>query len=253
MNGTELRYEADGLSMVGRLFTPPGPGPHPGVMVYPEAFGLGPHAIGKAQRIASELGYAALACDLHGEGRVLGMGEVMAALAPLRTDAAKIQARTRPALEAFADRPEVDRSRIAAIGFCFGGTISFELACRGADLKAAIGFHGGLAVPSLADASQVKGKVLALIGADDPSIPPDQRAAFETAMREGQVDWQMTLYGGVVHSYTNPEAAKMGRPEFARYDEAADRRSWAQMAGLLAEVFGGQRSGSEPSDDGLTR
>jgi dienelactone hydrolase len=238
MNATEVRYEADGLSMVGQLFVPPGPGPHPGVLVYPEAFGLGPHAIGKARRIASELGYAALACDLHGEGRVVAMSEVMAALAPLRTDGAKIQARTRPALEAFAARPEVDAARIAAIGFCFGGTAAFELACSGAPLKAAIGFHSGLAVPSLAGAAAIKGKVLAMIGADDPGIPPEQRAVFEAAMREGQVDWQMSLYGGVVHSYTNPEAAKMGRPEFARYDEGADRRSWAQMAGLLAEVFG---------------
>jgi dienelactone hydrolase len=238
MNPQELRYSADGMAMAGRLFLPTGPGPHPAVLVYPEAFGLGEHAINVARRIAAELGYAALACDLHGEGRVVGMGEVMELLTPLRSDGARLQARTRPALEAFVARPEVDGGKIAAIGFCFGGTVSFELACSGAPLKAAIGFHSGLAIPSLAQASQVKGKVLAMIGADDPGIPPDQRAAFEAAMRAGAVDWQMTLYGGVVHSFTNPEADKMGRPEFARYDAAADRRSWAQMAALLGEVFG---------------
>ncbi|HEY1426459.1 MAG TPA: dienelactone hydrolase family protein, partial [Caulobacteraceae bacterium] len=87
------------------------------------------------------------------------------------------------------------------------------------------------------DAKQIKGKVLALLGADDPGIPPDQREAFEKMLREGGVDWQMMLYGGVVHSYTNPDADKMNRPEFLRYDPVADRRSWKQMADLFAEVL----------------
>jgi dienelactone hydrolase len=141
------------------------------------------------------------------------------------------------ALAALVARPEVDPSRIAAIGFCFGGTLTYELALTGADIKAAIGFHSGLTVTSPADAEHIRAKVLALLGADDPSITAADRSAFEGMLRGRGVDWQMTLYGGVVHSFTNPNADKLGRPEFARYDANADARSWTQMNNLLAEVF----------------
>jgi dienelactone hydrolase len=237
MAGQELRYQADGLEMAGSLHRPAGGGRAPGVLVFPEAFGLGEHAIEAADRIARELGYVALACDLHGGRRILGMGEVGEALAPLRSEPGRVRARTGGALQALLAQSEVDASSVAAIGFCFGGTLAFELALSGADLKAAIGFHSGLQVTSPQDAGRIKGKVMALLGADDPGIPPEQRDGFQRMLTEGGVDWQVTLYGGVVHSFTNPEADKMGRPEFARYDARADRRSWRQMADLLEEVF----------------
>jgi dienelactone hydrolase len=238
MAGQELRYEADGLEMVGSLHRPAGGGAAPGVLVFPEAFGLGDHAIEVAERIAHELGYAALACDLHGHRRILGMAEVGAALGPLRTDAARVRARVGGALQALLGEAGVDAARVAAIGFCFGGTLAFELALSGADLRAAIGFHSGLQVTSPQDAHQIRGKVMALLGAEDPGIPQEQRDAFQRMLTAAGVDWQMTLYGGVVHSFTNREADKMGRPEFARYDARADRRAWVQMADLLEEVFG---------------
>jgi dienelactone hydrolase len=238
MPGEELRYEADGLQMVGSLHRPAGGGPAPGVLVFPEAFGLGAHAIEKADRIARELGYVALACDLHGGRKSVGMAELGEALGPLRSSAERVRARAGGALKALTAQPGVDASRIAAMGFCFGGTMAFELALSGADLKASVGFHSGLQVTSPQDAGQIKGKVMALLGADDPGIPPEARQAFDKMLTDAGVDWQMTLYGGVVHSYTNPEAEKMGRPEFARYDARADRRSWRQMADLLEEVFG---------------
>jgi dienelactone hydrolase len=239
MKTETVRYEADDLQMVGHFaWDERASNPRPVVLVFPEAFGLGDHAKQRAERIASELGYAALACDLHGNQTVISdLAQVMPLLAPLRSEAAKVRARTVKALAAAVARPEVDARRVAAIGFCFGGTMSFELALTGADIRAAIGFHSGLQVTSPGDAKQIKGKVMALLGADDPGIPPEQRAAFETAMREGGVDWQMTLYGGVVHSFTNEHADRLGRPEFARYDAAADARSWEQMRDLLAEVF----------------
>jgi dienelactone hydrolase len=232
MAGQELRYQADGLEMTGSLHRPAGGGRAPGVLVFPEAFGLGEHAIEVAERIARELGYVALACDLHGGRRILGMADVGEALAPLRT-AERARARTGDSLKALLAQSEVDAARVAAIGFCFGGTLAFELALSGADIRAAIGFHSGLQVTSPQDAGRIKGKVMALLGADDPGIPPDQRDAFQQMLTKGGVDWQLTLYGGVVHSYTNKEADKMGRPEFARYDA----RSWRQMAELLEEVF----------------
>jgi dienelactone hydrolase len=239
MAGQELRYQADGLEMVGSLHRPGGGGRAPAVLVFPEAFGLGEHAIAVAERIARELGYVALACDLHGGQRILGMAELGEALGPLRTDVARVRSRTGGALAALLAQPEVDASRVAAIGFCFGGTLAFELAMSGAQIKAAVGFHSGLQVTAPQDARQIRGKVMALLGADDPGIPPEQRDAFTGMLTEAGVDWQLTLYGGVVHSFTNPEADKMGRPEFARYDERADRRSWRQMAALLEEVFAG--------------
>jgi dienelactone hydrolase len=235
-----IRYQADGLDMIGHLaWDETATAPRPGVLVFPEAFGLGEHAKSRAERIARELGYVALACDLHGGAQVISeLEKVLPMLQPLRTEAAKVRARTRNAFDALTARKEVDKTRIAAIGFCFGGTMSYELALSGADIKAAVGFHSGLAVTSPGDAKQIKGKVLTLLGADDPGIPPEQRATFIKMLGDAGIDWQMTLYGGVVHSFTNPNADKLGRPEFARYDAKADARSWKQMTDLFAEVFG---------------
>ena len=231
-----LVYQADGLNMVSRLFVGKGSGRRPGVLVFPEAFGLGEHAISRAQRLA-DLGYVALACDLHGDGRVIeDLGQVMPLIEPLRETPERIRARAGGGLAQLVALPEVDPKRIAAIGFCFGGTMALELARGGADIAAAIGFHSGLATVAPAAPNSIKAKILACIGADDPGIPIDQRAAFEQEMRAAGADWQLHLYGGVVHSFTNPGAEKLGRPEFARYDAVADARSWASMMGLFEEL-----------------
>ncbi len=240
MKTDSIRYQADGLDMVGHLaWDETAPGPRPGVLVFPEVFGLGEHAKHRAERIASELGYVALACDLHGGQRVYDkLDEALPLIGPMRAEAARVRARTGKALDALVGRPEVDPTRVAAIGFCIGGTMSYELALSGADIKAAVGFHSGLKVTSPGDARQIKAKVLTLVGADDPSITPENRREFESMLRDGGVDWQMTVYGGVVHSFTNQKADKVGRPDFARYNANADRRSWQQMSELFEEVFG---------------
>ena len=239
MKTESVHYQADGLQMVGHLaYDEAATGPRPAVLVFPEVFGLSDHAKARAERLASERGYVAMACDLHGDQKVFGsLDEVMPFVKPLRSEAAKIRARTVNALGALVARPEVDATRVAAIGFCFGGTMSYELALAGADIKAAVGFHSGLAVTSPGDAKQIKAKVLALLGADDPSIPPDARNAFAAMLAEGGVDWQMTVYGGVVHSFTNKAADHLGRPDFARYSAAADARSWKQMGDLFDETL----------------
>jgi dienelactone hydrolase len=232
-----VAYEADGLQMIGHLACTSSE-PRPAVLVFPDAGGLGEQAKARAERLASEFGYVAMACDLYGQQEVLrDFDAVQLRLQAIRTSAAKVRARTVSALAALVARPEVDPLRVAAIGFCFGGTLTYELALTGADIKAAIGFHSGLTVTSPGDAGHIRAKVLALLGADDPTIPPADRNAFEGMLRAGNVDWQMTLYGGVVHSFTNPNADRLGRPEFARYDANADARSWTQMKDLLAEVF----------------
>ncbi len=235
MHSETLTYQADGLTMQSRLFFEPAEAPRAGVLVFPEAFGLGPHAISRAERLAA-LGYVALACDLHGQAEVIeDLGQAIGLIKPLMEDPMRNRARTEGALTALTARPEVDASRIAAIGFCFGGTMALELARSGADIRAVAGFHSGLATARPEDAANIRAKVMVCIGADDPMINPEQRAAFETEMREGGVDWQMHLYGNTVHSFTNPEADKRGMPDAIRYSAEADARSWASLQMLFAE------------------
>lgn len=232
-----ILYAADGLNMRSELYVGTGEGRRPGVLVFPEAFGLSDHARSRAQRLA-EMGYVALACDLHGEAALHeDLGTAIGLIDVLRKDPLKTRARAKGGLDALLARPEVDSKRIGAIGFCFGGTMAFELARSGADFGAAVGFHSGLGTARPEDAKGIKAKVLACIGADDPSIDFEARKAFQDEMRSGGVDWQMNTYGGVVHSFTNKHADKLGRPEFARYSATADARSWASMRELFDEVF----------------
>jgi dienelactone hydrolase len=233
-----LSYAADGLTMVSDLYAPDGAGPRPGVLVFPEAFGLGEHARTSARRLA-ELGYAALACDLHGEASLLSdLTQVMGVIGPLRGAPERIRARARGGLDALLGSGAADGGRIAAVGYCFGGTMSLELARSGADIRAAVGVHSGLGTAAPAQAATFKAKVLVCLGGDDPLVPVAERNAFEAEMRAAKVDWRMHLYGGVVHSFTNPEADKAGNPAALRYDAGADKRSWTEMLGLFDEVFG---------------
>lgn len=235
MHSETVTYQADDLTMQSRLFFEPADGPRAGVLVFPEAFGLGPHAISRAERLAA-LGYVALACDLHGQGEVIDdLGRAIGLIKPLMEDPLRTRARTEGALAALTARPECDASRVAAIGFCFGGTMALELARSGADIRAAVGFHSGLSTARPKDAANIRAKVMVCIGADDPMINPDQRAAFEAEMRDGGVDWQMNLYGNTVHSFTNPDADKRGMPDAIRYSAEADARSWASLQTLFAE------------------
>lgn len=237
MYSQKVSYQADGLSMESQLFYEPAEGKKPGILVFPDAFGLAEPALSRARSLA-RLGYVALACDLHGGRQVLAdMEQLTAKLGSLRNDVSRIRARARAGYDALRAYVEVDSARIAAIGYCFGGTMALELARSGADIVGVVGFHSGLATAAPQDAKNIKGKVLVCIGADDPAVPPEQRKAFEEEMRAGKVDWQMILYGGVVHSFTNPTAARLGRPEMARYDANADARSWQQMRAFFDEIF----------------
>jgi dienelactone hydrolase len=233
-----LTYQADGLTMKSELFFEPSSGPRAGVLVYPEAYGLNEHALSRAERLAS-IGYVALACDLHGQAQVVeDLGAAIGMLNALYADPAKTRARATGGLRALAARSEVDAARIGAIGFCFGGTMALELARSGADIKAGVGFHSGLATAApKTDAKAIKARILVCIGGDDPFIPLEQRAEFETEMRNAGVDWQMHLYGNTVHSFTNPNAANAKRPNALRYSATADKRSWKSMQDLFSEAF----------------
>ena len=237
MQQETVTYEADGLTMRGQLFVEPGGGARPAVLVFPEAFGLGPHAISRAERLAG-LGYAALACDLHGDARLIDdLQEAIGLISPLMGAPERTRARAGAALDLLAARPEVDRTRMAAIGFCFGGTMALELARAGRELAAVVGFHSGLASKAPAQPGQVKARVLACIGGDDPMISAEQRHAFEEEMRAAGADWQLHVYGNTVHSFTNREAAKRNMPDAIRYSPEADTRSWSSMQELFNEVL----------------
>lgn len=238
MNRETLVYQADGLTMRSELFWEVSGKPRAGILVYPEAYGLNEHALMRAERLAS-IGYVALACDLHGEAKVIeDLGVSIAMLDGLYADPMKTRARAIGGLDALVARPEVDADRVGAIGFCFGGTMALELARSGADVKAVVGFHSGLAtVAPKSDAQAIKARILVCIGGDDPYIPLAQRADFEAEMRGGGVDWQMNVYGNTVHSFTNPAAANAERPEAVRYNADSDRRSWEAMQEHFAEAF----------------
>ncbi len=239
MHHETLTYQADGLTMKSQLFFDEGASGRAGVLVFPEAFGLSEHAISRAKRLAED-GYVALACDLHGDGKLIDdLEQAIGALKPLFADPSKTRARAGAGLEALVARPEVDPARIAAIGFCFGGTMALELARGGADVKAVVGFHSGLGTEApKTDAKAIKGRVLVCIGGDDPMIPGDQRLTFETEMREAGVDWQINVYGNTVHSFTNQGAAKRNMPNAIRYSAEADKRSWQAMRHVFADTLG---------------
>jgi len=234
----DISYEADGRTMIGTLAVPDGDDRRPGILVCHEGPGLDDHAKGRAERLAGELGYVAFALDYHGDGKPLDDREqMMARIGEFRADPLRARAVGLAGLDVLCAEPRTDRDKLAAIGYCFGGTLSLELARGGADLKAAVGFHAGLGTTRPEDARAITGKVLALIGADDPIVPHEQRRAFEEEMTAGGVDWQLVVYGGAVHSFTNERAANIDLPGI-EYHEPTDRRSWQAMLDLFAEVFG---------------
>jgi len=199
--------------------------------------GLGDFAMARARRLA-ELGYVALAADMFGDRRqARNLREVADLVGGLRNEPQTLRARGRAALATLAALPQVDANRLAAIGFCFGGSVVLELARDGADLAAVVSFHGVLATKTPAVSGNVKARVLVCTGADDPLAPPDQVRVFEDEMRAAEVrDWQVISYGNTLHGFTNP-AADGSMMRTALYSEQADRRSWAAMRGLLEEAF----------------
>lgn len=232
-----IPYEADGRTMIGTLAVPEGTGPVPGVLVCHEGPGLDDHARSIAARLAAEYGYVAFALDYHGGGEWLpDRDEMMARIGELHADPERTRSLGTAGLEILRAQLRTDPARLAAIGFCFGGTLALELARGGADLKAVVGFHAGLGTARPEDARNIRGKILALIGADDPIVDREQRRAFEEEMTAGGVDWVLTVYGGAEHSFTRPGAETVGMPGI-RYHEPTNRRSWQAMVDLFAETF----------------
>jgi dienelactone hydrolase len=211
-------------------------GKRPGILVVHEAFGLGEHAMERVRRLA-ELGYVAFGADLFGERQVASdLPTAMALLGDMRTDAVKLRRRAKAALSTLAAQPLVDTARLAGIGFCFGGTTVIELARAGEALAGVVSFPGGLQTMAPAQPGAVKAKILVCTGADDPMIPPEQRTAFESEMRNAGADWQLNAYGNTVHSFTNKQADGSMMPAI-KYNKQTDERSWVAMRNFFGEIF----------------
>jgi len=237
MKTQDIAYRDGTLSLNGFLaFDETQSGKRPGVLITPEAFGLGEHAMERARMIAG-LGYVAFAIDPYGDRKQFTtMEEVMAVAGPLMSDPAKLRARARAGLSTLTAQPQVDSTRLAAIGFCMGGTTSLELARAGENLRGVVSFHGGLDTAAPAAPGGIKARVLVCHCADDPMIPAAKVVAFEEEMRKAKADWQVIVYGNTVHSFTNPAADGTMNPG-VRYNPNSDRRSWATMRAFLEECF----------------
>ena len=210
-------------------------GRRPAVLINHTWVGRDDFVAEKATKLAT-LGYVGFAVDMYGKG-VLGTGpeQNMKLMQPFMADRAMLQQRMKAALAAVKLMPWVDDNKIAAIGFCFGGLCSLDLARTGADIKGVVSFHGLLIPPGNTQSNVIKAKVLALHGRDDPLVPTEQVLAFEQEMTEAGADWQLHSYGNTLHGFTNPLA---NDPDFgAVYQPDADRRSWTAMQNFLAEIF----------------
>jgi dienelactone hydrolase len=251
MHTEEIAYSFDGTEYVGYLaFDGERSGDLPAVLVCHGGGGLDQHSRDRADRLAA-LGYVAFALDYHGGGRPIPKSEVTSRVMPLHEDPERFCALGNAGLDVLTSVGVVDQTRLAAIGFCLGGTLALELARRGGAFKAIVGFHAPLDTTYPEGAHNIRGKVLVCLGADDPVVPAKQRIAFEEEMRAGGVDWEMQLYGRVAHSFTDPSvAADPARPLPARfqpvkgaegayigYDQGADERSWRAMLELFDEVL----------------
>jgi dienelactone hydrolase len=234
----DIRYQADGASMVGHLaFDDQRAGQRPAVLVSHEGYGLDQHARGIAEKLAA-LGYIAFALDYLGDGKPPPPEQLRKRMGVLAGDPGLIARIAQAGLDVLLGQPAADADRVAAIGYCFGGIVSLELARTGADLKAVVGFHPGFTPPRPADSAKIRASVLMCCGTEDPFATPEDRLAFEAEMREARVaDWRLELYGGVKHSFTNPAADDLGMPGFG-YDADADRRSWSAMLDLFGRVLG---------------
>lgn len=211
-------------------------GKRPGVLIVHQWKGLGDYEKKRAEMLA-RLGYAVFAADIYGKGiRPDNPKDAAAMAGKYKSDRALLRARVNAGLETLRKQPQVDASRVAAMGYCFGGTTVLELARSGADVKGVVSFHGGLNTPLPEDAKNIKAKVLALHGADDPFVPAAEVTGFEAEMRKAKVDWQLVAYGNSVHSFTDWNAGN-DNSKGSAYNENADKRSWEAMKVFFAEIL----------------
>lgn len=238
-----IPYRAAGRDFTGFLAdgTQGGGAQAPGLLVFHEGAGLTEEIKARAGRLAVQWRCLAFAADLFGfpppaPGDTAALTAAQAAVRELREDVPLLRTRCAAALAILAGQPRIDPGRLAAIGYCFGGAAAIELARSGAPLAAVAGFHAGVLPGSAADDRAIRARLLLCHGETDPVVPAQQIRDFTSGLTEAGVDWQVHLYGGVVHSFTNPAIDAWGLPGF-RYDPGADARASAALTQLLGEVF----------------
>ena len=208
----------------------------PAVLVCPEWWGLTDYAKHRADQLA-KMGYVAFAADIYGKGAVTeDPQEAGKWHAPFMADRKFTRQRVQAALSTLLAQKYVDSTRVAAIGYCFGGSVALELARAGAPLVGVISFHGDLSRTDNEGPDSIKGKILICHGGADPFVTPQTLASFEAEMKETKTDYQINIYGGAMHAFSNPVADSHHIPGIG-YNEQADKRSWAAAKDFFAEIF----------------
>ena len=211
-------------------------GKRPAVLIVHQWKGLTDYEKKRAEMLA-KLGYNVFALDIYGKGiRPKSPQEAGALAGKYKNDRDLLRRRANAGLAVLEKDKLTDPKRVAAIGYCFGGTTVMELARSGADIAGVVSFHGALDSPKPEDGKNIKCRVLALHGADDPFVPAKDVQAWENEMREAKVDWQLVKFGGAVHSFTEKEVGN-DNSKGAAYNENADKRSWEDMKAFFAEIF----------------
>ncbi len=236
----DINYSSDGTMLKGFLaYDSSKTGKMPGILVVHEWWGLNQYAKARAEQLA-KLGYVAFAIDMYGNGKVAdnpGDAGKFATAVMQQMDTAK--ARFNAGLQLLKDQPQTDTSRIAAIGYCFGGGIVLRMAEAGTDLEGAVSFHGDLPTDSVMNPQNVKSKILACTGGADPFNPKEKVEGFEKSMNQAKIDYKLISYPGALHSFTNPAADSLGKKYKMplAYNKEADEKSWEAMKTFFNGIF----------------
>lgn len=238
--GREVSYESGDTLLKGYFaYDNAMQGRRPGVLVVHEWWGQNAYARKRADMLAG-LGYAALAVDMYGGGRTAKHPDQAGKFASaVRRNLPLMKARFLAAREFLRSQPEVDPDKIAAIGYCFGGSVVLEMAIEGVDLAGVASFHGSLGGLSTPAKGAVKAPVLVAHGADDPFTTPEQIAAFKAMMNAAGANYTFISYPGAKHSFTNPGADALGKQFHLplAYNAAADKASWQALEQFLHKIF----------------
>lgn len=240
VNGSEISYSVDTLEMKGYIaYDENNTEKRPGILVIHEWWGHNDYARKRADMLA-EMGYVALAVDMYGDGKQAGHPEdAQKFMMSVMSNMESAKARFEEAVKTLKNNSNVDSEKIAAIGYCFGGSVALTMANSGMDLDGVAAFHSGLQLPIEPEAGKVTAKVLVCNGAADPFVPAEQVAAFKTQMDSAGVDYKYVEYEGALHGFTNPGADAMGE-KFKmplKYDQSADQQSWNELKDFLARIF----------------
>lgn len=230
-------YKHGDTPLSGRVARPKAGGARPGVLIFHHAMGQCEHDCERAQDLANE-GYVVLVTDMYGTGqRELGADEYMPLVGQFQEDPDLLRGRILASLKALKNLPDVDATKLGAIGFCFGGQCALELARTGSDTRAVVSLHGTLKTRRPAVAGEVKARALVLTGALDPFAPPEDIAAFQAEMSAADVDYHLTIYGRGYHAFAEPGVEKLIGIPGLRYDPVLDALSWASTTAFLAAGF----------------